>query len=43
MCTLTIGEWQFKYEAGGLEQFLERRYAPGCQLCMIPDQPETLR
>lgn len=43
MCRETIGQWLAKYETGGLEQLLERRYAPGRQSYMTPSQLETLR
>lgn len=43
MCRETIGQWLSKYEAGGLEELLERRYAPGRQPYMTPSQLETLR
>ncbi len=43
MCRETIGQWLSKYEARGLEQLLERRYAPGRKPFMTPDQLETLR
>ena len=43
MCRKTIGQWLSKYEAGGLEGLLERRYAPGRQPYMTPDQLDTLR
>lgn len=43
MCRETIGQWLAKYETGGLELLLERRYAPGRQSYMTPSQLETLR
>ena len=39
----SIGQWLSKYEAGGLEQLLERRFAPGRQSYMTPSQLEALR
>ena len=39
----SIGQWLSKYEAGGLEQLLERRFAPGRQPYMTPSQLEALR
>ena len=39
----TIGRWLSKYEEGGLQQLLERRYPPGRQPYMTPSQLETLR
>ena len=38
-----IGQWLSKYEAGGLESLLERRYDPVGQPYMTPAQLETLR
>lgn len=39
----TIGRWLSKYEEGGLQQLLERRYPPGRQPFMSPSQLETLQ
>lgn len=41
--TKTIGQWLSKYEEGGIDKLLQRRYAPGRQPYMTPAQLETLR
>ena len=40
--TKTIGQWLSKYEEGGIDKLLQRRYAPGRQPYMTPSQLETL-
>ncbi len=39
---ITIGKWLSKYEEGGLQQLLERRYPPGRQSFLSPSQLKTL-
>ena len=43
MSPKTIGQWLSKYEAGGIDELLQRRYAPMRQPYITPSQLETLR